>query len=222
MVPFRSTLAALLTLGSASAGFAADALSDWLSWQTNLLTWSANVRQIRTLKSLAQPVTTTGQVWFCAPNLFRWELGNPPRTIAIRDPDRLTLLYPVLERAEIYRLTEDTQGPWRDSLALLEAGFPRDRATLDSRFQILELRTNAPNLEIALQPKSRAARRWMRRIEITVDLRNHVLLATDLTFADGSRLRNEFMDAAINPSIPADRFRPEIPPGYLRSEPAKP
>src|SRR5438132_12037524 len=58
-------------------------LSTWIAAQANIHTWSAEVVQTRTLKSLTQPLTAQGHVWFEAPNRFRWELGNPPQTIAV-------------------------------------------------------------------------------------------------------------------------------------------
>src|SRR5690349_18299515 len=59
-------------------------LTSWLAAQTNIQTWSADFVQTRTFKALAQPLTATGHVWFAEPNRFRWELGRPPQTIAVR------------------------------------------------------------------------------------------------------------------------------------------
>jgi len=39
------------------------AVSAWLAAQTNIQSWSADFVQTRTLKSLTQPLTATGQVW---------------------------------------------------------------------------------------------------------------------------------------------------------------
>src|ERR1051326_8023373 len=51
--------------------------SSWLAAQAHIQRWSADFTQTRTLKSLAQPLTASGHVWFEAPNRFRWELGHP-------------------------------------------------------------------------------------------------------------------------------------------------
>src|SRR5215212_5339848 len=56
----------------------------WLNAQTNIQTWTAEVTQIRALKTLTQPLKAAGRVWFTAPNQFRWEIGNPAQTIALR------------------------------------------------------------------------------------------------------------------------------------------
>src|SRR5215204_2840969 len=92
----RFTVLALLTLGSALSAAAQtnSLLVSWLSAQTNFQTWSADFVQTRTLKSLTQPLTAKGRVWFAEPNLFRWELGNPPQTIAVRAPDQMLVISP--------------------------------------------------------------------------------------------------------------------------------
>src|ERR1051325_874964 len=99
-------------------------LSTWLNAQTNIQTWSADFTQTRALKSLTQPLTATGHVWFAAPNRFRWELGSPAQTIALRVPTELLVIYPRLKRVEHFPLNGMQAGQWKDALALLEAGFP--------------------------------------------------------------------------------------------------
>src|SRR6185369_3249748 len=43
---------------------ASSVLGAWLNSQTNIQTWSAEVIQTRALKSLTQPLTAAGHVWF--------------------------------------------------------------------------------------------------------------------------------------------------------------
>jgi len=79
-------------------------LAGWISAQTNLQTWSAEVTQTRALKTLTQPLIAQGRVWFAAPNRFRWELTSPSQTIAVRQPEQMLVIYPRLKRAERYPL----------------------------------------------------------------------------------------------------------------------
>src|SRR4051794_38894568 len=105
----------LILIGATGAATAAEMdplVASWLSAQTKLQTWSADFIQTRTLKSLAQPLTSTGHVWFAAPNSFRWELGSPPQTIAVRAPTELLIFYPRLKRVERFPLTGEQAGPW--------------------------------------------------------------------------------------------------------------
>ncbi len=195
------------------------ALSRWLKSQSAIHTWSAEVVQTRVLKSLAQPLTATGRVWFAAPNRFRWELGNPAQTIALRQPEQMLVIYPKLKRAEKYPLTRDHAGPWTDTLALLEAGFPRNQSELESRFHIESEATANGVHEVTLQPKTAAARRMMPHIKIAFAESDFSLRSTELQFADGSRMRNDFTNALMNPKLDESLFTFELDATFKVTEP---
>ncbi len=205
-------------------GLAADndaLLSAWLNAQTNIHTWSADFVQTRTLKSLTQPLTAAGHVWFEAPNRFRWELGNPPQTIAVRQPDQMLLIYPRLKRVERYPLNTAGAGSWKDMLALLDAGFPRSRAEVESRFNILSQTTENGIHEVTLQPKAESAQRMMPEIKIAFDTSDFSLRSTELKFMDGSTMKNAFTNSVLNPKMDESVFNPKIDPSYKVSEPFK-
>ncbi len=193
----------------------------WLNAQTNIQTWSADFVQTRTLASLTEPLTATGHVWFAAPNRFHWELGHPPQTIAVRDADQLLVIYPRLKRVERYPLNDAQTGPWKDTLALLDAGFPRSRAEIESRFNILDQHTSNGVHELTLQPKSETARHFMPQIKIGFDATQYSLVFTELRFADGSTLRNTFSNPVLNPKLDESLFHPALDPAWKITEPLK-
>jgi outer membrane lipoprotein-sorting protein len=194
-------------------------IQNWLSAQTNIQTWTADVTQIRSFKTLSQPLTATGHVWFAAPNRFRWEIGNPPQTIALRQSDQMLVIYPRLKRAERYPLTGEQTGPWKDTLALLEAGFPRSSAELEARFRVISQSSSNDVCQITLQPKSAAARRMMPEIKIAFGTNDFTLRATELQFTDGSRICNEFSNAKLNPKLDENLFTPKLDSDYKIVEP---
>lgn len=193
----------------------------WLQNQTNIQTWSADVTQIRNLKALTQPLMATGQVWFAAPNRFRWEIGYPPKTIALRQTNQMLVIYPPLKRVERYPLGDASTGPWKETLALLEAGFPRDAAAIESRFRVVGQGVTNGVFQLSLEPKSPAARRMMPMVRIAFGTNDLVLKATELQFTDGSTMRNEFRDPRLNPKIDPAVFQPEIAKDYQIVEPLK-
>jgi outer membrane lipoprotein-sorting protein len=211
-------LAALPHLAAAETN---SLLASWLAAQTNIQSWSADFVQTRSLKSLAQPLTATGHVWFAEPNRFHWELGKPPQTIAVKSGSSLLVIYPRLKRVERYPLNSDQGGQWRDALALLEAGFPRSEAELTARFKILSQTVRADECELALQPKSSAARKMMPEIKIAFHVGTFALLGTELQFADGSAMRNRFTNSVLNPKMDPELFAPKIGPEYKVLEPLK-
>jgi len=217
-------LSGFLGLGNGSFLVAASGdnmLGAWLQTQTNLHTWTAEVTQTRSLKTLSQPLKTVGRVWFAAPDRFRWEIGRPPTTIAVRQPEQLLVIYPNLKRVERYRWETNRTNPWKEGLALLEAGFPRDQAELERRFQLLDQRVKDDRGILLFQPKSPGARRMIPRITIEISLEDAALRATELQFADGSHLRNEFSHEERNVALPDHLFTPHLNPEFEVVDPWK-
>jgi outer membrane lipoprotein-sorting protein len=209
--------AALLTHAAENTA----ALSGWLSAQTNIQTWSADLTQTRRLKTLTQPLVSTGHVWFAAPNKFRWEIGSPAQTIAVRSGDELQVIYPRLKRVEKYPLKSEKMGQWKDTLALLEAGFPRSESDLERQFKLLALNTSNDVTSVALEPKSSSARKMMPRITIAFSTNDFSLRATELQFGDGSTMRNDFRNPQLNPQIAPEQFAPKLDPAFKIVEPVK-
>jgi outer membrane lipoprotein-sorting protein len=210
-----------LTLTPASrAGELLPGVIQWLDAQAGIHTWSADFVQTRHLRTLTQPLTATGRVWYASPNQFRWELGQPPKTVALRSSNEMVLIYPALKRAERYSLQAQS-GPWKDASALLEAGFPRSRGQMEKQFEVLSQAVTNGAIELQLRPRSAATRRMMPRISIGFDPSNQKLLSTELEFGDGSRMRNDFSNQEVNHSLPESVFSTILPEDFKVVEPAK-
>jgi len=193
----------------------------WFEAQTNTQSWSADFIQTRRLKVLNQPLVSTGKVWVTRGE-FRWELGEPVQTVVLRQPDQLLIVYPRLKQAEKYPLGAVPSGPIKDALALLDATLPRDRVTMEKNFQLLSAAETNSILEMTLQPKSDSARKLISEIVIGFHTNDFTIAATEMKFADGSSLRNDFTNVVINQPVEPDRFQMKLPPDYTIVEPLKP
>ena len=196
-------------------------ISKWIAAQTNIHTFSADVVQTRVFKSLTQPLTAYGHVWFEAPNRFRWELTNPVPSIAVRGSDEMLVIYPKIKRAERYPLSGEQTGQWRDVMKLLDAGFPRSEADVQSQYNILSQQVNGDVCELTLQPKSATARKLMPQIKIGFSTKDSMLTSTELKMADGSTMRNDFKNTQLNPKIDESLFAPKLGSDYKITEPFK-
>lgn len=212
---------ALLSLSAHRVAAGDEFLTAFVERQGAVKTWSADLIQTRTLKSFAQPLVSTGRVWFAAPNLFRWELGTPAQTIALRRPTEMMVIYPRLKRAERYALDGTTTGPWKDTLSLLEAGFPSSRADLDAKFKVLSTTTSNQVCTAILEPKSPGSRRFMPQLQLIFSTQDFSLLGTELQFADRSTLRNEFIHPKLNPPAPDSIFQADLGSDIKVTEPMK-
>lgn len=204
--------------------FAADTnefLNSWLAAQSELKTWSADFTQTRTLTALKQPLQSPGRLLFQTPNNFKWELGTPAQTTAIRNSNEMVVIYPRLQRAERYPLGGSGNEPWRDALALMDAGFPENRAELEAKFKLLSITATGEVAQIIMEPKSSLAKKFMSEVQLFLRTNDFSMAANQLKFADGSTLRNDFTNGTKNPPLPANAFSTEIPAGFKVVEPLK-
>ena len=118
--PLRSIGLLLLLIAHpafAGADLSRQFLDAWLAQQAQAKTWSADVVQIRKLKSLVRPLESRGRVWFRQPNRFRWQLGEPPRTIAVRTASissSTSASNGVRQRSNVARTDSTRGGPSND------------------------------------------------------------------------------------------------------------
>ena len=74
---------------------------------------------------------------------------------------------------------------------------------------------------ISLEPKTLAARKMMPRIVVGVSTNDFELRATELHFADGSVMRNDFRNGRVNPEIDRAVFKPAVEAGFTVTEPMR-
>ena len=227
----KATAGMCFALSMLSVQAGGDQLDQVLKLSAELDSWDADFTQIRTLKTLREPLVAEGHVWYQAPDTFLWRLGNPARTLALKAEPDMWVIYPRLKRAEKYNL--ETEGPWKDALALMEAGFPRSRERLDASFewswsatqdQDSTAKGSAPGEGIAvlkMVPKSENSKRWIESITVEFDFNKGVLAASELKFTDGSTMRNEFSNFRKNPDFEEDWFQSDrwVLPGYRIARP---
>jgi len=194
-------------------------LDAWFAAQANVHFLSADFVQTRTLKTLVQPLVATGHLWFSPPNQFRWELGSPAQTIALRHADEMFVIYPRLKRAEHYPLGASAPRAWRDAMSLVDAGFPRTRKEFNSQFQIQSLTETNGLWVVALQPRSAAARQIMPELRVSLAAGDFSFAGTELVFVDGSRMRNDFSHVVANGALDENLFQWKPPADFKVTEP---
>jgi outer membrane lipoprotein-sorting protein len=225
MIKIKNVLLAVffgcLAVASTRAADYDEQFNKWFQVQTNLQNWAGDFTQTRTLTVLNQPLVSHGKVWVKRGE-FRWELSQPAQTIVLRTPEALLITYPRLKRAEKYPLGAVPTGPMKDALALLDASLPRDRATMEKSFRLVSAAVTNSILQMTLQPRSEAARKFIGEVVIGFHTNDFIIASTEMKFADGSKLHNDFTNVAINQPIDAKLFEAKLPADYTVSEPLKP
>jgi outer membrane lipoprotein-sorting protein len=202
--------------------FAADTnavLNGWFAAQKNMRTWSADLVQTRTLKTLTQPLTASGHISATVAGKFRWEILRPGQTIAVGDAEKMYVVYPRLKRAELYPMGASAPKEWREAMALLQAGMPHDRKEFETQFQVLSLAETNGGWRFALQPRNPATRKLVTQLTLCLATNDYMLTATELVFVDGSRLRNDFTNAVLNGTLDETGFDWQPPADFKVAAP---
>jgi len=194
-------------------------LDQWFAAQQNLQSWSADFIQTRTLPTLTQPLIAHGHLDFALPGDFRWQIGQPARTIALGHDVQMYVIYPLLKRAELYPLGPDTPKQWRDMMSLLQAGFPHNRQEFTAQFKVLSLTTTNSAWLLALSPNSSFARQMISELQLGFATNNFELISTEMILVDGSRMRTDFNNSVINPTLDRSLFTWQPPADYKVTAP---
>ncbi len=224
--PLKSFLTCLLALGVLlTPGFSEQSLDlapveKWLERMEGTKSVEATFVQQKYLRTLRAPLTTTGHLWLQYPDNFRWELGDPPSTIAIRNKDMLTVLKPKKKRAQRISLTTKSGKDGEQvpaSVRSMAKTFPRSMEELTEHFDILNLERGNKVYELTLKPKDKKLTLAMLRVVFFIDVEKYHLHAFEIQFRDKSRVRTTFTKLIFNPVISAGLLKPDLG-GYKISD----
>ncbi len=217
---FALSLACLL-LPMAGAGNELDLapVERWLERMGETKSVEADFVQQRFLRTLRKPLSTKGHLWLVYPDALRWQLGDPPTTVAIRDQQRLTVIEPKKKKARLFSLVaEEGAGgsPAPASLRSMTRSFPRSMEELAEHFEIRGLERGRESYELTLEPRDKSLSA-MHRVVFSIDAKEYFLRAVELQFRDKSKVRTSFTRLTFNHEIPASTFEPDLE-GYQVEE----
>jgi len=176
-------------------------VKQWIASQAGMKSLSADFVQTRTFRTVKDPLERHGHVWFQIPDAFRWELGSPPTRIILRYKDEMAMIEPEKKRAQKMDPNGQGQQAGQPNLGMMEFPLAADFAEFERQFEILDLQTQGNQCSLTLLPREPDARQVVRGIQLDFDTSNNHLLAFEITFRDGSSLRNVFSQTEINSRI---------------------
>ncbi len=202
---FVALLLGTSALGAAEFDFAP--VKKWIAKQDDFHAVSADFTQTRSLRALKSPLAQTGHLWFKAPNNFRWELGNPAKTIVLRKGDTIHMIQPAKKRAErsAATATPDKPSPMQ-AFGMMSMPFARDFADFQRQFETLAISTDGPRTHLEVLPRTPQARKFLSALKLDFNTQTGHLNAFEMATRDGSALRNEFSNVQVNPKIPVAVF----------------
>ncbi len=182
-------------------------LKAWLEGQKSVKTLDAEFTQERTLAALKKPVSTPGRLTLAKPGKLRWDLGNPPKTIAVSDGETMTLVD--VEKKRARRLDADSSRARSFSL-LGDDALNGGLEGFTQAFELVESRVTNGIYQLTTRPKDRRMRDQIGYVFFDIDPSTNQLRALEIRLDDKSRIRTVFRNTRINPKVPDSRFQVDL------------
>lgn len=180
-------------------------LKNWLARQGEVKTIQADFTQTRALRVLKDPVTSPGRVYFLAPDSFRWEVGDPAKTIVIRHHDTAYLIEPAKKRAQRFSAADLAQPATRRRLPLVRFPLAKSWEDFDRQFEVRGLRVDGTRCHVELLPRDPQMQQALAGLNLDFDTQSSDLLALEAKTRDGSTLRDDFIhvraDGKLDPRL---------------------
>ena len=191
--------------------FGADApdlapIKRWLTKQEDLHTLQADFKQTRSYKNLRDPLALPGHVWYSAPGAFRWEIGDPPKTVVLRRGENYYVISPAKKHAERTPTAALNETANARRMPMMDFPFAKNFEDFNRRFEVVSVATEGTLCHLELLPRDVQAKNALAAIRIDFNTENGHLMAFEFVTRDGSSMRNEFSNVRINQKLDPHQF----------------
>jgi chaperone LolA len=142
----------------------------------------ADFQEHRVIRLMKNPVTSSGTVWFQAPNKFRREVkGNSP-SITVSDGRDLWIYYPNFKSAERYPLGKGS--PLDATVAAINSALNLEN--IETSFNVTAAKSDNGH-ELQLAPRTAAMKRVFQKLDLRINSEFRVE-RTDMLLPNGDRI----------------------------------
>lgn len=177
-----------------------------LEAQGDLKSISADFTQTRALKTLKSPIALKGHFWFAAPDRFRWQLGDPPRTIIIGTKKGATAIHPLKKHAEKSDLSASGGFSTQRVFEMMALSGKRTLEEFQKHMNVLCLKTSGTRCRLEMLPKDPSATRGLSSINLEFDCKTGQWLDFEIVTREGSSIRTELNNVRTNSVIDGGVF----------------
>jgi outer membrane lipoprotein-sorting protein len=200
----RPLLISALVASSALAD--STALDTWLKRQPSIQSLDVTFSQERKLPALKEAVRASGRLSFSKPSMVRWQLGEPPQTLAVSDGTTFT----VIDTTEKTARKVPVNSPAAARFSMLTGDAFGSPDTFRNAFQIEAHQVSSGIHQYTLKPNDRRMRANVSWVFLDIDPTKNELRAMEIELKDRSRVRTIFNKPRFNVKFPAGFFQPDL------------
>jgi outer membrane lipoprotein-sorting protein len=179
--------------------------------QQKIQTVAASFSQRKETSLVRKPLLSSGLVKFKRPDRVHWKYLKPePMEVAL-DGESIWVYTPGQFQAEQYSRAQSKR--FAQCLESMTAVFQKTFAQSAKVYAIsFEGFETDHTHHFRLLPKEEKVQKFLSRIDLWIDKASGAILRLNIVETNGDRLRLEFKDLQINPSLTDDDLRVRIPP----------
>ena len=181
-----------------------------LEAQGELKSVSADFTQTRALKTLKSPVAIKGHFWFSTPDRFRWQFGDPPKTIIIGGRDGSLVIHPLQKHAEKTPASGAASAGNRKIFEMMGMSGKRTLDEFQRHMQVMSLRTEGTRCHLEMLPKDPSATRGLSSINLDFDSATGQWLGFEIVTREGSSIRTELSNVRTNSALDGGIFEYDL------------
>lgn len=168
----------------------------------------ASVRQTKQLAALKKRVDIEGKVSLLKPNLLRWEVSKPERSVTVVDGEMMTVYHPDLKEAQVYALSEHLIA--RNTMSFFTTAMGSSLLEMEKTFSVSVFR-DADGIAFRLEPHSKMAQKYLSHIVIYYDEGTGLPKSFEVVTPKGDKTVTRLTDIKTNPELGPETFKLRLP-----------
>ncbi len=168
----------------------------------------ATVNQEKQLVALKEKVYVDGTVIMKKPNMFRWEMVRPGKSITVIDGEEMTVYTPESKEAQVYSLSDSTMA--RNTMQFFSTTMWGAITEMEKRFAVKTFRRDG-EIVLKLTPLSKMVGKYLSSIIIYYGEDTGLPHGFEMITPKSDKTVTRLSNIKINPEIKPDVFKLKLP-----------
>ncbi|MCP5005549.1 MAG: outer membrane lipoprotein carrier protein LolA [Planctomycetes bacterium] len=169
---------------------------------------TATVYQEKQLPLLDEEINITGIVTIKKPDLLRWDIAKPEKSITVVDGREMTVYYPDVNEAQVCNLSGNLAA--RSTMRFFSTVLSGSMSKMERTFTV-DIFRKGSEISFKLIPKSRMVRRYISSIFIYYDEETGLPLGFETYTPKGGKTVTRLTNVRVNPEIEPGTFEIKLP-----------
>jgi len=172
----------------------------------------AKIHQEKHISLLGKKVDVYGTLSMKKPNMLRWDIDLPDKSIIVIDGKEMIVYHPEIREAQIYSISGNFTA--RNTMRFFSEILSGSLDEMKQRF-IIDISRSEEGISFHLEPKSRMAKRYLSHIVIYYKEDSSIPSGIGMVIPNGDKVLTKLSDVKMNPEISDDTFTIDLPDDVL-------